>query len=90
MRKAGQGASPSLLDEKTVLSHTIYFLRFALIVAVVFTHSRFVEPSTQYEGGYSLFVYLFTGVFERLPALVLFPVSCFSGLVSLFPYMAGS
>lgn len=72
MRKAGQGASPSLLDEKTVLSHTIYFLRFALIVAVVFTHSRFVEPSTQYEGGYSLFVYLFTGVFERLPALVLF------------------
>ena len=78
------------MDEKTVLSHTIYFLRFALIVAVVFTHSRFVEPSTQYEGGYSLFVYLFTGVFERLPALVLFPVSCFSGLVSLFPYMAGS
>ena len=52
MRKAGQGASPSLLDEKTVLSHTIYFLRFALIVAVVFTHSRFVGPSTQYEGGY--------------------------------------
>ena len=39
MRKAKQEAVPALLDEKTVLSHTIYFLRFALIVAVVFTHS---------------------------------------------------
>ena len=61
-----------VLDEGTVQSHTIYFLRFVLIVAVVFSHARLREVGEGPEGSYSLFVYLFTSVFERLPALVLF------------------
>lgn len=61
-----------VLDEGAVQSHTIYFLRFVLIVAVVFSHARLREVGEGPEGPYSLFVYLFTSVFERLPALVLF------------------
>lgn len=65
-------SGPACMDEGKAVSHTIYFLRFALIVAVVFSHSRIGDPPEEYAGGYSLFVYLFTNVFERLPALVLF------------------
>ena len=63
---------PPLLSADEVQSRTIYFLRFLLILAVVFTHARIREPWQPYQNGYSLFVYIFTGVFERLPALVLF------------------
>lgn len=66
------GNNTKLLTEDQVQSQTIYFLRFLLILAVVFTHARIKEPWQEYENGYSIFVYIFTGVFERLPALVLF------------------
>ncbi|MCM1042474.1 MAG: acyltransferase [Bacteroides sp.] len=52
-------------------SDTIYFLRFLLIAAVAFTHSAVSKPQS-FENAYSLFVFIFTSVFERLPALVLF------------------
>ena len=60
-----------LLSADEVQSQTIYFLRFFLIAAVVFTHAR-IGVIRPYENGYSLFSFLFTGVFGRLPALILF------------------
>lgn len=61
-----------LLSADEVQSQTIYFLRFFLIAAVVFTHARIGALPPTCENGYFLFSFITTKVFERLPALVLF------------------
>lgn len=60
------------LAEDEIQSQTIYFLRFVLIAAVVFGHAYQVSPWEPYQGNYSLFVYIFIRIFQRMPILVLF------------------
>lgn len=61
-----------LLTEDQVQSQTIYFLRFVLIIGVVFGHAYLVSPWDSYQGPYSLFIYIFIRIFQRMPILVLF------------------
>lgn len=65
-------ANDRLLTADEVQSQTIYFLRFFFIAAVVFIHARMEAVPTSCENGYSLFVFITTRVFERLPVLILF------------------
>ena len=65
-------ANDRLLTADEVQSQTIYFLRFFLIVMVVFTHAQVGYVPRICDNGYSLFIFIASRVFERLPALVLF------------------
>lgn len=65
------GDNTKLLTEDQVQSQTIYFLRFFMIVMVVFTHAQVGVISSSCENGYSLFALISSKVFGWwLPTLV--------------------
>ena len=84
---AASNSNVQFLTADQVQSQTIYFLRFFLIVMVVFIHASLDDNEGYfYENGYSLFVFITFRVLNGSPPWCFLPVFCFS--VRVFPLVS--